>query len=71
MHPDRVRVGRPCQFHARPVRGQDPTNTGGVVEAMRSDLLYIVPVQPDIDAAVALRLEDIRLRRNPTMAAPG
>lgn len=42
-----------------------------VVEAIRSDRFYIVPVQPDIEAAVALRLEDIRLRRNPTMAAPG
>jgi short-subunit dehydrogenase len=42
-----------------------------VVDAIRSDRFYIVPVQPDIEAAVALRLEDIRLRRNPTMTPPG
>ena len=42
-----------------------------VIDAIRSDRFYIVPVQPDIEAAVALRLEDIRLRRNPTLAPPG
>lgn len=41
-----------------------------VVDAIRGEQFYIVPVQPDIEAAVALRLEDMRLRRNPTMAAP-
>jgi len=42
-----------------------------VVDAIRGDRFYIVPVQPDVEAAVALRLEDIRLRRNPTLAPPG
>jgi NAD(P)-dependent dehydrogenase (short-subunit alcohol dehydrogenase family) len=41
-----------------------------VVDAIRGEQFYIVPVQPEIEAGVALRLEDIRLRRNPTMAAP-
>ncbi len=39
-----------------------------VLAAIRSDTFYIMPVQPNIEAAVALRLEDIRLRRNPTIA---
>jgi hypothetical protein len=37
------------------------------VEAIRSDTFYVVPVQPDIEQALAVRLEDIRLRRNPTI----
>lgn len=41
--------------------------SGLVIEAIRSDTFYVVPVQPDIEAAVAMRLEDIRLRRNPTV----
>jgi NAD(P)-dependent dehydrogenase (short-subunit alcohol dehydrogenase family) len=41
-----------------------------VVDAIRGEQFYIVPVQPDIEAAVALRLEDMRLRRNPSMPAP-
>ena len=41
-----------------------------VVEAIKSDTFYIVPAQPGIEAAVALRLEDIGLRRNPTIAPP-
>ena len=40
---------------------------GLVFEAVKSDTFYIVPVQPNIDEALALRLEDIRLRRNPTV----
>ncbi|HMA89299.1 MAG TPA: SDR family NAD(P)-dependent oxidoreductase [Burkholderiales bacterium] len=39
-----------------------------VLEAIRSDAFYVVPVQPDIGNALATRLEDIRLRRNPTLA---
>lgn len=41
-----------------------------VVDAIRNDRFYIVPVQPDIEQALALRLEDIRLRRNPTLLPP-
>jgi NAD(P)-dependent dehydrogenase (short-subunit alcohol dehydrogenase family) len=41
-----------------------------VVDAIRGDRFYIVPVQPDIEQALALRLEDIRLRRNPTLLPP-
>lgn len=43
---------------------------GLVVDAVRSDTFYVVPVQPDIEQALALRLEDIRLRRNPTIVPP-
>jgi NAD(P)-dependent dehydrogenase (short-subunit alcohol dehydrogenase family) len=39
-----------------------------VLEAIRGDAFYVVPVQPDIGNALATRLEDIRLRRNPTLA---
>jgi len=41
---------------------------GLVVDAIRSDTFYIVPVQPDIEEALARRLEDIRQRRNPSVA---
>lgn len=41
-----------------------------VIDAIRSDTFYVVPVQPDIEQALALRLEDIRLRRNPTITPP-
>jgi len=41
-----------------------------VFDAIRSDTFYIVPAQPNIADAVALRLEDIRLRRNPTITPP-
>lgn len=40
---------------------------GLVVDAIRNDAFYVVPVQPDIEQALTLRLEDIRLRRNPTI----
>lgn len=43
---------------------------GLVFDAVRSDTFYIVPVQPDIEDALARRLEDIRLRRNPTVVPP-
>jgi NAD(P)-dependent dehydrogenase (short-subunit alcohol dehydrogenase family) len=43
---------------------------GKVFDAIRSDTFYIVAAQPNIADAVALRLEDIRLRRNPTIAPP-
>ena len=41
-----------------------------VVDAIRSDTFCVVPAQPNIEAALALRLEDIRLRRNPTILPP-
>ncbi|HUJ85303.1 MAG TPA: SDR family NAD(P)-dependent oxidoreductase [Burkholderiales bacterium] len=47
------------------------TIAGLVFDAVRSDTFYIVPVQPDIEDALAHRLEDIRLRRNPTIVPPG
>ena len=40
---------------------------GLVLDAISSDSFYVVPAQPNIEAALALRLEDIRLRRNPTI----
>jgi len=44
---------------------------GLVFDAVKSDTFYIVPVQPDIEDALARRLEDIRMRRNPTIVPPG
>ena len=43
---------------------------GLVVDAVRSDTFYVVPVQPDIEQALSLRLDDIRQRRNPTIVPP-
>ena len=40
---------------------------GLVFEAVKRDTFYIVPVQPNIEEALARRLDDIRLRRNPTI----
>ena len=67
-----------AQMHARLAAVREFLKTGytpaevaaRVFEAIRSDTFYIVPAQPGIEAAVALRLEDIRLRRNPTIAPP-
>lgn len=51
--------------------GFQPEAIAGLVfDAIRSDTFYIVPAQPNIAEAVALRLEDIRLRRNPTITPP-
>lgn len=51
--------------------GFQPTAIAGLVlDAIRSDTFYVVPAQPNIEAALALRLEDIRLRRNPTILPP-
>ena len=51
--------------------GFQPAAVAGLVlDAIRSETFYIVPVQPNIEAAVGLRLEDIRLRRNPTILPP-
>ena len=48
--------------------GIAPEQIAGLVfDAIRNDTFYIVPAQPNIENAVALRLEDIRLRRNPTI----
>jgi NAD(P)-dependent dehydrogenase (short-subunit alcohol dehydrogenase family) len=48
--------------------GFRPEEIAGVVfDAIKSDRFYIVPAQPNIEEALALRLEDIRLRRNPTI----
>jgi NAD(P)-dependent dehydrogenase (short-subunit alcohol dehydrogenase family) len=41
-----------------------------VVAAIKSDKFYIVPAQPAIKEALALRLDDIRLLRNPTIVPP-
>ena len=51
--------------------GFQPTVIAGLVlDAIRGDTFYVVPAQPNIEAALALRLEDIRLRRNPTILPP-
>lgn len=49
---------------------QPETIAALVLDAIKSDTFYVVPAQPDIGAAVALRLEDIQLRRNPTIPPP-
>jgi NAD(P)-dependent dehydrogenase (short-subunit alcohol dehydrogenase family) len=49
---------------------QAETIAAQVIDAIRSDRFYVVPVQPEIDVALALRLDDIRLRRNPTIVPP-
>jgi NAD(P)-dependent dehydrogenase (short-subunit alcohol dehydrogenase family) len=41
-----------------------------VFDAIRSDTFYLIPVQPEIEAALRQRLEDIPLRRNPTVQPP-
>jgi len=38
-----------------------------VLDAVRSDRFYVTLMQPEIEQAVALRLQDIGLRRNPTL----
>ena len=49
-------------------KGFPPSEVAALVlAAIRSDNFYVIPVQPDIEAAIALRLEDIRLRRNPAI----
>jgi NAD(P)-dependent dehydrogenase (short-subunit alcohol dehydrogenase family) len=44
-----------------------PEVAARVLAAIRSDSFYIIAAQPDIEAAIELRLEDIRLRRNPAI----
>jgi len=69
-------VDQPAQARREAIRGllksgMAPEKIAGlVVDAIKSDTFYIVPVQPDIEQALALRLEDIRLRRNPTLTPP-
>jgi len=41
-----------------------------VVDAIRKDEFYVVVAQPNVGAAVDLRLEDVRMRRNPTILPP-
>lgn len=41
-----------------------------MVDAIREDVFYVVAAQPNVDAAVDLRLEDLRRRRNPTILNP-
>jgi len=41
-----------------------------VLDAIRNDTFYILPVQDDLAQRLTLRLEDIRLRRNPTIDPP-
>ena len=49
--------------------GMQPAEVAAITfDAIRSDTFYIVPADARIQEAVTLRLEDIRLRRNPTMA---
>ena len=38
-----------------------------VVDAIRADRFYVLPVQPQIEQAIALRMNDIRQGRNPTI----
>ncbi len=71
-----VRISPQMQMWREVVRGllkhgfRPETIAGLVFDAVNSDTFYIVPVQPDIEDALARRLEDIRLRRNPTIVPP-
>jgi len=49
--------------------GMRPADIAGqVCDAIRNDTFYIVPAQPGAELAIDTRLQDIRLRRNPTIA---
>ncbi len=49
--------------------GMRPADIAGeVCNAIRNDTFYIVPAQPGAELAIDTRLQDIRLRRNPTIA---
>ena len=49
--------------------GFPPAEVAGLVfDAIKSDTFYVIPAQPNINDSIALRLEDIRLRRNPTLS---
>jgi len=70
---DAPRITPQAQMWLEAVRGflkdgfRPEAIAGLVFEAVKSDTFYIVPVQPNIEEAVARRLEDIRLRRNPAI----
>ena len=52
--------------------GMKPAQVADLVfDAIRSDTFYIVPADERIQEAVGLRLEDLRLRRNPTIVPLG
>ena len=49
--------------------GMRPADIAGqLCDAIRNDTFYIVPAQPGAELAIDTRLQDIRLRRNPTVA---
>ncbi len=49
--------------------GMRPADIADLVcDAIRNDTFYIVPAQPSAELAIDTRLQDIRLRRNPTIA---
>jgi hypothetical protein len=49
--------------------GFAPAEVAGLVfDAIKSDTFYVIPAQPNINESIATRLEDIRLRRNPTLS---
>jgi NAD(P)-dependent dehydrogenase (short-subunit alcohol dehydrogenase family) len=53
-------------------KGLDPGHIAErVVRAIREDRFYVLPDEDPWLAACEMRLEDIRMRRNPTMAVPG
>jgi short-subunit dehydrogenase len=48
--------------------GMRPADIADLVcDAIRNDTFYIVPAQPSAELAIEARLQDIRLRRNPTI----
>ncbi len=52
--------------------GMQPADLAGLAfEAIRKDTFYVVPIDEKIAMGVSLRLEDIRLRRNPTLTPLG
>lgn len=82
--PDELKPGAPAaplspqmQMWREVVRGllkngfRPETIAGLVFDALENDTFYVVPVQPDVEDALARRLEDIGMRRNPTIAPLG
>jgi NAD(P)-dependent dehydrogenase (short-subunit alcohol dehydrogenase family) len=79
--PDDLKPGEPAaplsaqmQMWREAVRGllkngfRPETIAGLVFDALENHTFYVVPVQPGVEDALARRLEDIRMRRNPTIA---
>jgi NAD(P)-dependent dehydrogenase (short-subunit alcohol dehydrogenase family) len=76
MEPAAAPISPQMQMWREAVRGllkggfRPETIAGLVFDAVKNDTFYVVPAQPDIEDALARRLDDIRMRRNPTIGPP-